>query len=102
MNRNTIFFLFALITTGFTIGVYASLAGYPPAVPAALQGSRQLVLVGETAALMLFYFILGFMLFAVNNGIVKISSALALVICLAASGYGIFYLVSTPGLLFRD
>ncbi|MBF0856580.1 MULTISPECIES: hypothetical protein [Gluconobacter] len=99
MNRAQIIFLFVLLMTGLTIGVYASLASYPPAVPAALQSCRYLVLAGETAGIVLIYFVLGFLLYAVNNGYASAASAAAVVAVLGAGGYGLYYLVSTPGLL---
>lgn len=100
MNRAAIIFLFVLLMTGLTIGVYASLASYPPAVPAALHASRSLVLAGETAGSVLVLFVLGFLLYAVSSGYATATSAVAMVLALGASGYGIFYLVSTPGLIF--
>lgn len=100
MNRSAILFLFVLLMTGLAVGVYASLASFPAAVPTALQGSRNLVLLGETAAFMLMLFVLGFLAFAISNGVASAGSVCALVLGLTASGYGIFYLVSTPGLLF--
>jgi len=100
VNRAAIFFLFVLLITGLTIGVYASLASCPPAVPAALHASRPLVLAGETAGLLLAWFLSGFLLYAVSNGYATTASAAAVVLALGAGGYGIFYLVSTPGLIF--
>jgi len=100
MNRSAILFLFVLLMTGLAVGVYASLASYPSAVPAALQGTRNLVPFGETAAFMLVLFVLGLLAFAIRNGIASAGSVCALVLGLVASGCGIFYLVSTPGLLF--
>ncbi|MBS1057406.1 MULTISPECIES: hypothetical protein [Gluconobacter] len=100
MDRTAIIFLFVLLMTGLTIGLYASLASYPPAVPAALHASRHLVLAGETAGLLLVYFVAGFLLYAISKGYVTAASAAAVALALGAGGYGVFYLVRTPGLIF--
>lgn len=100
MQRFPILALFVFLMTGLMTAVYASLVSYPAAVPAALQESRNLVLLGETVATMLVIVLLVCLMFLTSRSVLSTGGAATLALSLAVSGYGIFVLMTSPGLLF--